>query len=191
MAGTLVGSLGCRALSRVPGRRDNSPIIERWQNDPLIGRAPRAGDLDGYRALLSDPEVARWLWWRNFDEEEVRRWHEADLRHWDEHRFGPWVLVEPEGAMVGRGGLRRGELDGTPVVELVWAVGSGHQGRGYASTAAAAAVRAARELELSDVVALVESANVASCRVAESAGLWLDRELEYDGRPHRLYRLRD
>jgi RimJ/RimL family protein N-acetyltransferase len=91
-------------------------------------------------------------------------------------------------AMVGRGGLRRGELEGEPVIELVWAVASSHQGRGLATTAATESLHAAEELNLSNVIALIESANSASCRVAERAGLSLDRDLPYDGRPHHLYR---
>lgn len=184
-----------------------------WRRGEVRGRPPGPDDLPGYRALLADPEVARWLWWRSFEEKEVRAWHESDLRHWAEHGFGPWALTSADGAdradggdpeengvaaesrdardrgtMVGRGGLRRGELEGEPVVELVWAVASPHQGRGLATTAATESLRAASELELSDVVALIESANTASCRVAERAGLRLERELPYEGRPHHLYR---
>jgi RimJ/RimL family protein N-acetyltransferase len=158
----------------------------------LRARRPEPADLDGYSGLLLDPEVEPLL--RSpaeprFGEATVRRWLADDQAHWDEHRFGPWALIELEtGAMVGRGGLKWTEVEGRAAVELPWAIASRHWNRGFATEAATAALEWAGSLGLEQVIALVEPGNAASCRVAEKIGMREEGQAVHAGLPHLVYR---
>jgi RimJ/RimL family protein N-acetyltransferase len=165
---------------------------EEWLTERLLARTPSASDGDGYRALLLDPAVSVWLRPAPlplFDDAEALAILAADERHWADHGFGPWVLIErAEGTMVGRGGLRRIELDGSPAVELPWAIRADHWNRGLASEAVSAAVAWAQALGLPEVVALTTAENRVSRRVAEKGGFALHGETRHAGIPHLVYR---
>jgi RimJ/RimL family protein N-acetyltransferase len=167
-------------------------MSERWLTPRLLARAPTATDASDYRDLFLDPAVADWLRPapdRALGEVEILGMLKADERHWEEHGFGPWALVEQDGgALVGRGGLRWTELGEGWVVELPWAVASRHWNRGFATEAATAAVGWAGRLGMAEVVALIVPANVASRRVAEKAGMRVEGETEHAGLPHLVYR---
>ena len=169
-----------------------APMSERWLTPRLLARAPTAVDAGDYRDLFLDPAVADWLRPapdRALGEVEILGMLKADERHWEEHGFGPWALVEQDGgALVGRGGLRWTELGEGWVVELPWAIASRHWNRGFATEAATAAVAWAGRLGLAEVVALIVAANVASRRVAEKAGMRVGGETGHAGLPHLVYR---
>lgn len=159
----------------------------------LLGRRPSPADLDGYRELFLDPAVGGWLRpapLLPYMEADVERMLREDERHWEDHGFGPWALVEREsGSVVGRGGLWWTELDGRLEVELPWAIRSSQWGRGLATDAARAAARWAAELGFHEVIALILPQNLASRRVAEKAGFQPAGEAERAGLSHIVYRL--
>jgi RimJ/RimL family protein N-acetyltransferase len=155
-------------------------------------RPPESRDEASYRRLLFDPVVAPWLRpkpLRPFTEADPPALLVRDLRHWESHGWGPWV-VEEDGAFVGRAGLNTTRVAGEQAVELAWAlVGTAH-GRGIATEAALAAVAEARALGLAEIVSFTLPENVASRRVMEKAGLSFDRDITHGGLPHVLYRLK-
>jgi RimJ/RimL family protein N-acetyltransferase len=167
------------------------PGGEAQRTGRLLARRPGPADLDGYAAVLLDPQVESRLRAESdppFDETTVRRWLAADEAHWEEHSFGPWALIEAEtGAMVGRGGLRWTEVEERAVVELPWAIASAHWNRGLATEAAAAALGWAGSLALDRVVALVVPGNVASRRVAEKIGMRVEGRAMHAGLRHLVY----
>jgi ribosomal-protein-alanine N-acetyltransferase len=155
-------------------------------------RPPESRDEPSYRRLLFDPAVAPWLRpppLRPFTEADPPALLVRDLRHWEEHGWGPWV-VEQGGAFAGRAGLSTTRVAGERAVEVAWAVVGAAQGRGLATRAARAAVARARELGLEEVVSFTLPDNGASRRVMEKAGLAFDRDITHGGVPHVLYRLR-
>lgn len=165
---------------------------EEWQTARLLARPPEPGDEQGYHRLFVDPAVSKWLRpapMKPFGTAEVVEMLGEDRRHWTEHGFGPWVLVEREnGEMVGRGGLRWTEIDGRLAVELPWAIRSDRWGEGLASEAARAAIEWAGTLELAEVAAVVLPGNLRSRGVAENAGMQLEGDTLHAGIPHLLYR---
>lgn len=167
-------------------------MVKEWLTERLLARPPRPADRAGYRVLLLDPAVGGWLRpapMPLFDEADALAILASDERHWSDHGFGPWVLIErAQGTMVGRGGLQQIELDGEPAVELPWAIRSDHWNRGLASEAAAAALAWAKTSGLSEVVALTTPENLASRRVAEKVGFVVDGETQHAGIPHLVYR---
>lgn len=154
---------------------------------PVVGQ-----DEERYRRLFADPVVRRWLWPPALEPPAPHEGEAAlarDAARWAGDGFGPWLaFARDKGDFVGRVGLARADVRGEPAVEVGWAVLSAHQGAGLATEAALAAVDAARELGLAEVVAFTLPDNAASRRVMERAGFALDGTIEHAGLPHVLYR---
>lgn len=165
----------------------------KFETGRLRTRAPGLGDRDGYRALLLDRDVARWLRpapLEPFRESDVDEMLGGDEEHWANHGFGPWAIFERDGGqLIGRGGLRWTEVDGRLSIELPWAIRSDRWGRGYATEAALAAVDWARELNMEELVALVMPKSAASLRVAEKVGLKRTGTTRHAGLHHLVFRL--
>ncbi len=159
----------------------------------LLCERPGPADTGDYQRLFGSPEIGRWLRPPPLEPATAETIYQRlvrDRADWEEHGFGPWVLREREsGDFVGRAGLAWITIEGDPMVELPWVVLPGHQGRGYATEAALAAVETARDLGLDRVVSLTLPENRASLRVMEKAGLTLVGEVEHAGLPHVLYEL--
>jgi RimJ/RimL family protein N-acetyltransferase len=152
-----------RLLLRVPRREDASALLDF------------VGDPDVMRPIGSEPgglEVAV---------EHLERW----IRRWEANGMGPFLLVVPEDdRVVGRVGPVVWD-SGSPTwetstlaaagddaeVELGWAIGREHWGRGYA-TEAARAVRqwVYDEREVERLISLIDPENTRSIRVAEKLG---------------------
>jgi len=164
------------------------------QTRQLLARKPTPEDRRSYHSHFKRPEVERWLRpppLPPFDAKVLDELVEGDCAHWEDHGFGPWVLIEKEsGEFAGRGGLAWTSVEGTAQIELPWSIEPRLHGRGLATEAACAAVEWARELHFEQVVALILPANVASRRVARKAGFEQDDEVIHAGLPHLLFRCR-
>src|SRR5437868_8495553 len=148
-----------------------------------------------YRDLFADPGVAAALWpGRAVGDETGGRAAAvlaADIAHWEQRSFGPWIFFEREtGVFVGRGGLHASNVESAECVEVLYAVRSDAWGRGYATEMAALAVESARRMGISEVVGFAATSNRASQRVLEKTGMRLRERLEHEGLPHVLGRLR-
>lgn len=167
---------------------------EERQTRRLLLRKPAAEDRALYHAHFSHPEVERWLRpspLPPFNAGAIEELVEGDQDHWDDHGYGPWVLVEREsGAFAGRGGLHWTVVEETATIELAWSVEPRLHGQGYATEMAEAAIERARELRIEELVALVLPANAASRRVAEKVGCEPGGQVDHAGLPHLLFRLR-
>jgi RimJ/RimL family protein N-acetyltransferase len=156
-------------------------------------RRPEPADLAAYVALFRAPEVERWLRpapLPPFTAEDAREMLHADIGHWRELDYGPWVQVEEEsGRFVGRAGLHRTTVEGVPATELAWTTDPSCQGRGFATSTALQALELARSVGLAEVVAMTLPDNARSRRVAEKIGMRPEREIVHADLPHVLYRL--
>lgn len=162
------------------------------QTERLLARRPTSDDRALYHAHFTRPEIETWLRpspLPPFSAQVIDELVDGDQVHWQDHGFGPWVLIEKEtGAFAGRGGLSWTSVEGTAQVELPWSIEPHLHGNGLATEAATAACDRARELELEQVVALVLPANVPSRRVAEKVGFEQAGEVVHAGLPHLLWR---
>src|SRR4051794_7082118 len=158
----------------------------------LLCRAPRGADRRAYEELFLDAWMQEWLFPPPLDpygRRDVARLLRADVEHWNRHGFGPWALIDrATGGFVGRGGLAWTVVAGRHAVELPWAVTPERWGEGLASEAGAAALAAARDLGLEEVVSFTLTTNAASRRVMEKIGLEYAGEIEHARLPHALYR---
>ena len=162
------------------------------RSDRLVGFWPGREDVRELHAIYSAPEVARWVssGGRPATLREIEKRVSRDRRHWETNGIGRWYWREQNtGDLVARCGPRLTVIDGSPEVEFHWAVRSDRQGRGYASEAADAAVKACVKMRpVNSVVAYAHVDNVASLGVMSRAGFLFDRTFDLNARPHVLHR---
>lgn len=151
------------------------PSIE---TDRLLLRMIGAGDLDHFAALLSDPDVVKYVGdGKPAGREEAVRALESIIKHWDTHGFGRWAVVKKHtGEFIGFGGLR--SLFGTP--EVVYHLAKAHWGHGYATELARAALRFGFEVRGYDrIVAITKPPNSASIHVMDKLGMRFEMNTRY------------
>ncbi|HLK32605.1 MAG TPA: GNAT family N-acetyltransferase [Terriglobales bacterium] len=124
-------------------------------------------------------------------EQQTRDYLQRFLVHWEENGFGMWLLYDRAQQFVGRAALRRLELGGQMEVEVGCALLAPYWRQGLASEIVGALVRMAFErLHLPDLVGFALPDNRASIRILEKLGFQYEKDIEYAGRRHVLYRLR-
>ncbi len=167
--------------------------LRHLTTDRLVLEALGPEHVEELRPLLDDPLVARTLSptgrppCPGAEPELVQ----AKVDHWDEHGFGMWFLRDrATGAMVGRGGIQHTEVEGTPAVELGWAITPMRWREGLATELARTCVGVAfDDLQLDSIVAFTLPHNEGSRGVMEKIGMRYERDVVHAGLPHVLYRL--
>jgi [ribosomal protein S5]-alanine N-acetyltransferase len=144
---------------------------------------------DGMIALLGDPRVGATLG-GVADAAAVDRQIASLAAEWEEHGFGLYAFLDRgTGVLVARGGPHRCHIAGSDEVEIGWAVVAERWNQGIATELGAASLELAfGPLGLADVVSFTLPWNAASRRVMEKLGLAFERDTEYKGLPHVLYR---
>ena len=167
----------------------------RAQPTRLRPERPWREDACLYIAMFGDPAVAATLWPGALGgartEQQASAILAADMQHWREESFGPWIFFETStGEFVGRCGLLRATILGRESVELLYAVRAELWGQGYATEMAMTALTHARRLGLEEVVGFTTMSNGASRQVLEKVGVRYERSFERAGLPHWLGRWR-
>jgi ribosomal-protein-alanine N-acetyltransferase len=172
------------------------------RTERLVLREWRDEDLAPFAAMNADASVME-----HFPSVLTRAESDATVAriraHFAEHGYGPWAVEIPGVApFVGFVGLSspRFESTFTPCVEVGWRLAREHQGRGFATEGARAAIAHGFATALLDeIVSMTVSANAPSRRVMEKLGMHRDPTEDFDhplipdGHPlrrHVLYRVR-
>jgi RimJ/RimL family protein N-acetyltransferase len=165
--------------------------VERVETERLAGERMAPEHFEELRAIDSDPRVMATLGGLR-PESQTRDYLRAGIEHWELEGFGIWVWHDrATGDLVGRGGLRRLEIEGLPEVEVAYTVVAERWGEGLATEIAHLSVRVAfEELVIPELVCFALTTNVASRRVMEKAGFVYERDIEHFALPHAFYRLR-
>lgn len=138
-------------LSLVPLRPEDAPEMVDVLADPNLYTFTGGGP------LTLDELTSRYRSWTAGSPRAGERWFN-------------WVVRLRDGdAPIGH--LQATVLDDDRAADIAWVVGTGWQGRGYATEAAIALVAWLDSLGITTVTAHVHPSNVASARVAERAGL--------------------
>jgi len=162
----------------------------------------RPEDLEPFAALNADRAVMEYLT-KALSREESNALVARSEAHFDAHGFGLFAVevVEDE-SFAGFVGLSIPSFAAhfTPCVEIGWRLAAQHQGCGYATEAARAALGFGFEtLGLGEIVSFTVPANTRSRRVMEKLGMSRRAADDFDhpalpeGHPlrrHVLYRLR-
>jgi ribosomal-protein-alanine N-acetyltransferase len=125
-------------------------------------------------------------------EAQTAEYLDRNLRHWDQHGYGLWILHERTGhEVIGRAVLRHLIVEDVDEVEVGYALYPAFWGRGLATEVTAACVGYARdELRLKTIVAITAPANLASQRVLLKNGLVYDHETTIANVAWSLFRRR-
>ncbi len=146
-------------------------------------------DFPAYRALVTDPQVMRFLGdGRPLSDIDAWRQLATILGHWVLRGFGLWAIEErATGSFIGWVGLL--EPGGWPGFEVAYTIAPTAWGRGYAREAAGAALQFARkDLGRTEVISIIRPDNVASVRVATALGATRSHTIEFFGAPADIYR---
>ena len=139
------------------------------------------GDFDAVYAMRSDPEVARYLYQGPLSEEETRSRLERNMALSAWAAEGDWLSVA---AVERESGLVVGDMafhwvsERDRTAEIGFVFDPRHQGRGFATEAAAALVHwAFTDAGFHRVIGRTEARNAASARVLEKLGMRLEAHL--------------
>jgi RimJ/RimL family protein N-acetyltransferase len=163
--------------------------MDQFATDRLIARKLDESDLDDLVRLHLDADVSRFLGGVR-SPEVTAAYLAANIRHWDEHGFGLWTFRRPDGAFVGRAGLRRIELEGLPELEIAYALVRDAWGRGLASEIAQALVEVWRaHMAEPGLIGIASKGNSVSERVLLKTGFSFDRDAVFHGFDVGVFRL--
>jgi RimJ/RimL family protein N-acetyltransferase len=153
------------------------------KTERLVLRVPRLDDAEALLPFVGDGAAMRPMGSEPGGMEVATEHLERWARRWEVNGLGPFLVLDGEtGRILGRVGplvwnsrtwetAALADAGEDAQVELGWAIGSEHWGRGYAPEAA----RAVREwvydtLGLERLISLIDPANTKSARVAEKLG---------------------
>ncbi len=169
------------------GRRMQIPSI---RTNRLLLRPWTLGDTDALHSILQEPDILRYFpnpapparW-------KVEAYINRHLAHWAGRGFGHWAVVLPEdGRILGWNGLEY--LPELEEVEVAYLLSRQAWGRGYATEAAAAALRFGFEqARLTAIIGLVHPGNAASIGVLEKCGLRRADRIQLWGMEMLRYRI--
>ena len=170
-----------------------APLIETAR---VRLRPFRSDDLDAQAAALGDPEIVRHLGGNTYSREDSWRRMLCAPGMWALLGYGYWAVERREDGLwlgqVGFGDFKRDmepSIEGLP--EMGWIFGVHAQGQGYASEAAAAALRwADQSLKAPEIVAIIDPDNAPSIRVAEKSGFGERCDARYRDETILLFRRR-
>jgi len=162
----------------------------RLETERLRLRPYRLEDLDDLHAMFSDPEHMTW-YPAPFQREGSLTWLESQIAGYETPGYALWIVEDRvTGEFLGTAGPALRLVEGVDEVEIGWHTRPGRKGEGIAPEAAAAARDwAFANLDVDHVISLVRPENRASCRVAEKIGMHVDREVDYKGLRHLVYRI--
>jgi RimJ/RimL family protein N-acetyltransferase len=162
----------------------------RLETERLLLRPYRLEDLDDLHAMFSDPEHMRW-YPEPFLREGSLDWLERQMARYRTRGYALWIVEDRRtGEFLGTAGPNLLTIEGVDEVEIGWHTRPGRKGEGIAPEAGAAARDWVFDnLEVDHVIALVRPENRPSGRVAEKIGMQVDREGDYKGLRHLVYRI--
>ena len=144
----------------------------------LLLRLPEEADAEPFLIIHQDPEVLQKkqvtltapTGGLEVGVQNVRRM----LRHWDQHGYGQWAVVEKSSAQViGCVGLYH--PPGWPGIDLSWILHRERWGHGLATEASGAALEWAWTVDIDHIISLIAPHDLRSIRVATKIGERFER----------------
>lgn len=160
------------------------------ETERLRLRSYRAGDVDDLAAMLGDAEHMR-FYPSVFTREQTVAWIDRQLERYVQDGFGLWIAEDRvTGGFLGTVGPALQTVEGVDEVEIGWHVRPERKGTGIAPEAGAAARDwVFANLDVDHVISLILPENAPSARVAEKLGMRVDREADFKGYRHNVWRL--
>jgi RimJ/RimL family protein N-acetyltransferase len=149
----------------------------------LLLRLYTPQDLDELASILSNPEIMRYSPRGAIPKDQVKevtqKTLQSFLRHWQQHGFGVWAVVEKATAkLIGYCGLNF--LPNSPEVEVLYRLDQVYWNQGIASEATKASLRYGfEEVKLDHIVAITVPEHTASRRVMEKCGMKYEKNAQF------------
>jgi RimJ/RimL family protein N-acetyltransferase len=158
------------------------------ESSRLLLRMPLESDWRALHEYYGDADSVRYTVGTALTEAQTWRTLAGVVGHWAWRGYGPYTLIDKnEGGVLGIAGLWY--PNDWPEPEIKWALLPVARGCGFASEAARAVRVMAREhLPRVRLISLIAAGNEASVRVAQAAGAWLEREIDFRGSRAAIYR---
>lgn len=178
------GAMGQPARKPFPCTIETQRVkLSRWQ----------MCDAAAFRPIAQDPKVMRYV--NNgepWSDAKVREFIARQMRHIAHNNFCFWKIQhKPDGLLIGLCGLQALHLGCRWEVEIGWWLTPRYWGRGLASEAASAVMRAARKRVRRDrIVAIAVAQNCASRRIMQKIGMRYERNVRHRGFHVVLYATR-
>lgn len=135
-------------------------------------------DVEDYFALVSDPEVVRYVG-AGLPLPREQSWQSLAylVGHWQLLGFGLWAIEEKKsGKVIGRVGLYQPE--GWPGLELGWMIAKSHWRQGFAYESASRVLEWCQgQPDKSSLISLIHPENKPSIELAKKLGAHLDKTL--------------
>ena len=116
---------------------------------------------------------------------------EWNMKQWADHGHGLWMFKDKENSeFVGRGGIRKVEVNGKSEIEVGYALMPEFWNKGYATEISNYSVGFAfSEFDYSNLVAFTMTTNKPSEKVMQKTGFKFESEIIHADIPHVLYRI--
>jgi RimJ/RimL family protein N-acetyltransferase len=160
----------------------------RIETPRLVLRQFVHADWPAMYAHYSDIECTQFTFRRALTEGESWRAMASMVGHWTLHGYGPYAVQDKaSGQVMGAAGLWY--PNDWPEPEIKWALTKVYWGKGYAKEAARAVQTAAsKNLPHLRLISQIHADNTASIQLALSLGCALEKEVEFRGAKHHIYR---
>jgi RimJ/RimL family protein N-acetyltransferase len=145
-------------------------MIPQLETPRLVLRGFRSEDFEQFAGFMADADVMRYLGGQPMSRSEAWRSLATTLGHWQLRGYGTWAVERrSDGAFIGRVGMINPE--GWPGLEIGWTLGKAYWGNGYATEAAACAMRYAFLTQPVDkLISCIDPDNAPSQAVARRLG---------------------
>lgn len=165
--------------------------IDFFYTTRLFAKKIDANDLEKFMVMNSDPDIMAMLGGVRSNDQS-RQDLENHLRLWKENGFGGWIFyLKDTNEWIGRAGLRRLIVAENEEVEMGYALKPCFWNQGFATEIATAITEVAFEvIRLNSIVCFSEKSNKRSQQVMQKAGFQYERDFEYKGVQHLLYRMK-
>ncbi|UOQ92188.1 GNAT family N-acetyltransferase [Halobacillus shinanisalinarum] len=156
----------------------------------ILMRQLAVEDITEFYEIVKKNSVGQWLGIGNgMTFEESEQYVNKILKHWNQHSFGVWAVVNNSTKeIMGHCGLRY--IDDTKDIEIIYLLDPKFWGMGYATEAGNAAIKFAfNSLKINKLAARVRTNNFKSKKVLVKLGFQFIYDKDYDGRKLSYYEL--
>ncbi len=147
-------------------------------------------DFEAVRKIHSDPRVMA-IYGGVFTEQGTRDFIQRNLDRYAKDGVSFFAItVKETGELIGCGGIVMQETDQGIEPEIGYQMRHDQWRKGYATEMARGCMKYAFEtMKVDHIISLIRPDNAASRRVAEKNGLRVDREFDWKGQLHLVYRM--
>ncbi|WP_164669014.1 GNAT family N-acetyltransferase [Virgibacillus doumboii] len=156
----------------------------------ILMRQLTVADIKEFYEIVKKNSVGEWLGIGNgMSFEESEQYVNKIIKHWNQHSFGVWAVVNKSTKeIMGHCGLRY--IDDTENIEIIYLLDPKFWGMGYATEAGNAAIKFAfKSLKINKLTARVRTNNLKSKKVIDKLGFKFIYDKDYDGRRLSFYEL--